>query len=197
MKPALPFDERLAIGTAFEELASDFLISQGFPIGLHRSREQQWAAGESAAHCEIKKDQRWKDFGNLFIEIRERRHSGGTSAWRPSGIYDEHNPWFYLIGDHTKLWLMSVTFLIHQHRSDNYKFKKTETAEGFVLPVTVADKWAIKTFSHWCKDSDEPPLQQRSIATSGNPSNPSHQQHKSAESLLSESTLRMIRTLNR
>lgn len=145
----LEFEERLSLGKSFEEDVSRFLTGQGFPIGLHISAQLQWKFGESAAHCEIKFDQLWQKYGNLFIETRERRNSNGTSYWRMSGIHDESKPWFYLIGDRTKLWLLAVTFLIRCEFSNKYQSKKTETAEGFVIPVDVADKWAIRIFTEW------------------------------------------------
>ena len=145
----LEFSERLAMGKTFEEEASRFLTSQGFPIGLHFSAAGQWEWGESAAHCEIKFDRRWKETGNLFIETRERRNADGTSAWRPAGIYDAAAPWFYLIGDRNKLWLLSVALLIRMDFSAKYPRASLPTAEGFLLPVGVADQWAIRLFLDW------------------------------------------------
>lgn len=147
----LTFPERLKIGKAFEEAASYYLHSQGFPLRPLLTAKGQWEHGENLAHVEIKFDQKVEETGNLFIETRERRDSSGKSHWREAGIYDQHNPWFYLIGDSKKLWLLNVRELRRLFESLNPKCtsKQTATAEGFIIPKIFVDQIAIKTFENW------------------------------------------------
>ena len=149
MNPSKPFAERLAAGKEFEETASKFLTSLGWPIGLHFSAKGQWEMGESAAHVEIKNDNKFPETGNLFIETRERRDSSGLSQWRNAGIYDASDPWFFLIGNPSVLWLLSVRWLRLMHQTEKYRKITLETAEGFVIPVTVANHICIIKWEAW------------------------------------------------
>ena len=57
-RSSVDFQRSLEVGKQFEEAASRFLTSQGFPIRLNFSKKGQWEFGESAAHVEIKNDLR-------------------------------------------------------------------------------------------------------------------------------------------
>lgn len=149
------FQTRLDDGLKFERVVSTFLESQGFPIGLYLSREDQWRFGESRAHLEIKHDKAHdtepSKSPNLFIEIEERRDTSGLSQWRPAGIYDASDPWFYLIGGTATIWLLNVRYLRLVHSVNKYPvvMNRTETAKGMLYPTRMADSTMIRKWIRW------------------------------------------------
>lgn len=154
MKPNncnLSFSDRLEIGKEFEDRASKFLTSLGFPIQVFFSAKGQWQFGESAAHVEIKKDTWFSKTGNVFIEKRERRYD--SQPWRDAGIYDPSQPWFFLIGDESKIWLLPVSWLVTLDRENLFPTKQniSKTSEGMVVPVKLCDIIAIRYWENWTR----------------------------------------------
>jgi hypothetical protein len=136
-----PFLERLSDGIEFEDFVVLILYQNGWPIIKFNSRKYQWTMGESVAHVEIKHDHKFNETGNLFIETEERRDAG-NSTWRPAGIYDASDPWFYVIGDKKTLFIFSVALL--RLIKSRYRFVLTDTAKGFLFPLEPAGKYAIR-----------------------------------------------------
>ncbi|SRR6266446_5989540 len=149
------FHKSLREGKVFEAKVNRLLERENFPIGMYWTKSGQHEFGESRAHVEIKNDTRFKDTGNNAIETEERRTS--ASKWRPAGIYDKSNPWFYVIGDESKLWMLGVRQLqrmfVQKLEDGSWKYKRftnwTNTGKGFLLKVEVANWIAIKIWENW------------------------------------------------
>jgi len=138
------FRADLKAGQEYEDFVAQQLWNRGLPVYVYRSRRWQWKAGESVNGIEIKLDRRFRETGNLFIETAERRTTDGTSQWRPSGIYDEHDPRILAIGDYRTIYLLGVR-LVRYACSSSKRFTEMErgTVRGYLLPVAMADTWAI------------------------------------------------------
>ncbi len=136
---------RLPLGTSFEPHVVEVLKRElDWDIGLYTTAHDQHTKGESRGRVEIKFDRRLRDTGNLMIETRERRNSSGSSEWRDSGPYDAADPWFIAQGDEYTIWLFASSLLRLLHKQPRYQIVKTTTAEGFLLPLADADKYAIR-----------------------------------------------------
>lgn len=136
-----PFVKRLMDGKSFEDFCNDVLWRNGIALGLYRSKERQWVAGESRLGAEVKYDGEAAKTGNLFIETEERRDVSGNSEWRPAGIYDQVESWLYVIGNYHCIWIFSTRFLQQLHKTERYRFHSGDTSKGFLLPVTDAEKY--------------------------------------------------------
>lgn len=137
------YDANLDDAQKFEDYVERKLYDRGLPIGVHRSRCFQFAYGESRAGVEIKYDRKYQQTGNLFVETAERHHK--DVEMKPAGIYGKG--WLLAIGDYHRLWLFGMTTLKHLHTATvegapRYQRRVTSTAEGFLLSVTEADKFA-------------------------------------------------------
>jgi len=138
------FKADLKAGQEYEDFVAQQLWERHWPIYVYRSKKWQWKAGESVNGIEIKLDRRFRETGNLFIETAERRTTDGTSQWRPSGIYDEHDPRILAIGDYQTIYLLGVR-LVRYACSSSKRFTEIErgTFRGYLLPVAMAGAWAI------------------------------------------------------
>ena len=127
----------------FEDHVERQLYQAGLPIGVHHSRHFQVRYGESRAGVEIKFDRMFRDTGNLFIETAERHHR--DAELKPAGIYGKGC--MIAIGDYQRFWLFCMKTLRHLHKAHEkggprYSRKETVTAEGFLLPVADASRFA-------------------------------------------------------
>jgi hypothetical protein len=139
------FVGRLVIGQDYEDFVVPVLWARGWPTYVYRSKEAQWACGESLNNIEVKLDNGFRKSGRLFIETRERRSADGSSEWRRSGIYDEHNPRLYVIGDYETVYVLGVRWLrAIADRLESGSFPKdAPTAECVFLPLNLAEKYAV------------------------------------------------------
>lgn len=126
----------------FEDFVADVLYEQaGLVIHVYRSRKFQVAFGENRAGFEIKLDKRWQQTGNLFIETAERWNS--QVDMKPAGIHGEN--WFYIQGDFTRFWLFATSAL--RNAEPSYRSTSIDTAVGFLMPTSHADRLAARIFS--------------------------------------------------
>lgn len=144
MRTEKEFREDLKDGQAFEDFCHDVLWSHGIAVGIYKSRAKQWTVGESRLGAEIKFDNKQDKYGNVFIETRERRTTDGASRWRDAGIYDDSKPWLYVVGNFHRIFIFGVRTLQRMHKSGQFLEKKTETSEGFVVPLERARDTAEK-----------------------------------------------------
>ena len=133
---------KLTIGQSFQEYVKEKLFEYlKWSITYYETEEGQYTKGESEQGIEVKKDQKFRGTGNLFIETYEKRHAD-NEQWIPSGINRKDNSFLYLIGDKETLYLFCKKQLKGlQHR---YIHKRTGTSKGFLLPIAEAKIWAIK-----------------------------------------------------
>ena len=135
------FQIDLRAGQEYEDFVAEQLWHHRWPIYVYQSRKWQWKSGESVNGIEIKLDRKFRDTGNLFIETAERRTTTGASQWRPSGIYDEHEPRILAIGDYRTIYLLGVRWLIHG--LVNHLEIEKGTFRGYVLKLSHAESSAL------------------------------------------------------
>lgn len=141
-------DERyqrdLAIGLAYEEHVYAVFRALGEVLHPCRTIVEQCSVGENRERCEIKKDQRFRETGNLFVETDERPDV--RSRWARAGIYHYAQPRWFAIGDERTIRLFvaaTLRALLPPALGDVFcGFRKaiTPTAAGYLLPVRAADR---------------------------------------------------------
>src|SRR3990167_4524764 len=94
--------------------------------------------------AEIKRDGRFRETGNLYIETAEKSHPNNP-AYIPSGIYRADNSWLYVIGDEKEIWIFSVKYL--RLLSRRFRVVKNPTSMGFLMPTAEADKYSVRKIS--------------------------------------------------
>lgn len=130
---------QLAVGLAFERFVRDQLLRlTGVDIGLYESRESQ-LLGESAVGLEIKRDGRFRQTGNLYMETVEKTHRD-NERWVSSGIRRRDNSTLYGIGDEAQFFIFLKAALVdYQEQTDPPIIEiPMKTSRGFLLPVRVA-----------------------------------------------------------
>jgi len=152
---------QLAVGQAFERVVRDHLLRiHGVDIGLHEGRAAQ-LLGESEAGLEIKRDGRFHQTGNLYIETVEKSRPENP-CWVSSGIRRTDNTSHYGIGDETRFFIFVKAALVaYQERADPRIIEiPMKTSRGFLLPLTLArsedlidrEYWAVNNLTEWdCK----------------------------------------------
>ncbi len=90
--------------------------------------------------AEIKRDGKFRETGNLYIEVAEKAHPNNGN-YVPSGICREDNSWLYIIGDEKTFYVLSPKIL--RMMTGRYKHVQTPTSKGFLLPVRDAEKYCL------------------------------------------------------
>lgn len=140
------YKEMLEKGLIYQDFVVERLYDIGLPIISYSSKKYQNLIGENKCGFEIKFDDKFKDTGNLYIEIAEKSNYSNVS-FIPSGIYRNDNTWLYIQGNYEKIFIFSKKQLILLHKNEINKFKKIEilTSKGFLIPAKHAeDVLAIK-----------------------------------------------------
>ncbi len=131
-------------GQAYQDFVVDCCYRiLNMPISCYSSQLYQQNVGESINGVEIKNDRKFKQTGNLYIELGEKARPRG-GGYAPSGIYRDDNTWLYLIGDFDTIFGLSKRFLIGMSKTGKYKKVEngTKTSVAFLLPVADAFKFA-------------------------------------------------------
>jgi len=158
------YRKKLEEGKWFQDFIQEQLYKFGLSIVSYSSKEYQHKYGENRAGIEMKYDQKYKEFHNLFIEIAEKSHPDNIN-FVPSGIYANSNTWLYLIGDEEEFFIFAKNFLIQWHKEDKFKIvfgypkddylKIKPTSIGYLIPVKQAkEKYAILTIKPNVPHSD-------------------------------------------
>lgn len=139
------YEKDLREGLKFQDHAMRLFYEQkGIPLMFFSSVANQVHVGENLNGVEIKYDRRFRQTGNLYIETRER--SSPTSQWHEAGITKQDNSWAFAIGDYDLIYVFAVKQLRWLWNMNKYHRVKTDTSEGFLLPVLPdAERWAIFT----------------------------------------------------
>lgn len=129
-------------GDEYQDFVTDEFLKIGLPILFYNSKKYQYKKGESANGFEIKFDDKYKETGNLYIELFEKTNPNNVE-YIESGINRNDNTVFYIIGDYDAVFLFSKTML--NLIKNNYKIveNKTKTSKGFLLPNRDAIKFSI------------------------------------------------------
>lgn len=135
------YAEKLEQGLQFQDVVTRVLYQRGIVVIGYASRRSQLKYGENMLGAEIKRDGKFRETGNLYIETEEKSHPD-RKDYVPSGINREDNSWLFVIGDEKDLWIFSTKYL--RKLSGRYEQKQMPTSKGFVMPIEEADKYCIR-----------------------------------------------------
>ena len=110
------YDEKLAVGTVYQDHVQRNLWLHGLVIQTYASKQFQFQFGETIGGLEIKYDRRYRDTGNLYIEVAEKSNAANAN-YVPSGIYRSDNAWLYGIGNEAQFWIFSKAHLRRYYES--------------------------------------------------------------------------------
>ena len=133
------YREKLEEGFEFEDFVLEQLWDLGWGTIAFRTRTAQVMRGENLGGFEIKRDGKFRETGNLFVETEER--STSESAWHAAGIDSPHKPRHLVIGDERRFWVLAVNVLQAIRDEGKCAHVRTDTACGFLLPTTRADRF--------------------------------------------------------
>lgn len=146
------YDAKLTQGIEFQDYITEKMYKLGWPIVGFSSRKFQITHGENIMGAEIKNDQRFRQTGNLYIEMQEKSHPANPN-YVNSGILREDNSILFIIGDTLDFWIMAVRFLriLSECKEPTgsllYQRVETPTSRGFLFPVKEADKYCVHKVS--------------------------------------------------
>lgn len=132
------YAKKLAQGLEFQDSVVDWLWNEGLVIASYSSKAYQHHKGENRLGCEIKRDGKFRETGNLYIETEEKSHPD-RPYYVPSGIHRDDNSWLFAIGDERTLWIFSHTML--RGLAGRFRQVTKPTSKGYLLPISVADKY--------------------------------------------------------
>lgn len=138
------YKEMLQKGLEYQDFITDILLKEiGISLSSYSSKKYQYNIGENKQGIEIKFDDRYKETGNLYIEVQEKSNADNYN-YVDSGIYRSDNTWLYLIGDYSEVFIFSKKQLIIMYKNNNYRKVQTPTSIGFLIPSNDAEKYSIK-----------------------------------------------------
>lgn len=135
------YQDMLEVGMKFQDHVARTLYKYGIVVVGYTSRLYQEKHGENMLGAEIKRDGKFRETGNLYIELAEKSHPDNAS-FVSSGISRKDNSWLYVIGDEKTLYIFSIKYL--QKLSSRYRFVETPTSRGFLLPLAEAEKYCLR-----------------------------------------------------
>ena len=135
------YQKKLEQGLEFQDVVTEALYHRGIVVVGYASRVFQNKRGENMLGAEIKNDERFRQTGNLYIEVAEKSHPDKPN-YTPSGIMRADNSWLYVIGDIETVWIFSTKYLVML--KDRYPPMQTPTSIAHLMPMAAADKYAIR-----------------------------------------------------
>ncbi len=135
------YAEKLEEGLQFQDVVTEALYQRGIVVIGYSSRRFQNQKGENMLGAEIKRDGRFRETGNLYIETAEKAHPD-NAVFIPSGIHREDNSWLYVIGDERTIYIFSTKYL--RLLESRYEHKDKATSKGFLMPLSEAEKYCIR-----------------------------------------------------
>ena len=138
------YKEMLQKGLEYQDFVTDVLINElGIALSSYSSTKYQYTKGENKQGFEIKFDDKYKDTGNIYIEIAEKSNAVNLNFVN-SGIFRNDNTWLYLIGNYNEIFIFSKNHLKLMYESKKYKEVETETSKGILINKINAEKYCIK-----------------------------------------------------
>lgn len=135
------YQDKLQQGLEFQDVVTQVLYQRGIVVIGYSSRRFQNNEGENMLGAEIKRDGKFRETGNLYIETAEKSHPDKPN-YTASGIHRQDNSWLYVIGDEKTIYIFSTKYLqMLEHR---YERKEKPTSQGFVMPLADAEKYCIR-----------------------------------------------------
>ena len=120
-----------------------FIKELGVAVTNYQSKKYQYNVGENVQGLEIKNDKKFRETGNLYIEVKEKSHPSNPNYVK-SGIYRLDNSWLYCIGDYNIIYIFAKKHLQLIYEAGKYREVTTPTSIGFLLPINDADKYCAK-----------------------------------------------------
>lgn len=131
-------------GLQFQDFITDILLKElGISLSTYSSQKYQNLKGENKQGFEIKFDDKYKDTGNVYIEVAEKSNPLNEN-FISSGIYRNDNTWLYLIGDYKEIFIFSKKHLKLMYESKKYKEVIISTSKGMLIKKEDAEKYCIK-----------------------------------------------------
>ena len=131
-------------GLQFQDFITDILIKElGISLSTYSSQKYQNLKGENKQGFEIKFDDKYKDTGNVYIEVAEKSNPLNEN-FISSGIYRNDNTWLYLIGDYKEIFIFSKKHLKLMYESKKYNEVIISTSKGMLIKKEDAEKYCIK-----------------------------------------------------
>ena len=133
------YAENFRLGLEYQDFVFEQLRHMdGMPIflGAYASQKYQNERGESPSGIEIKYDRKFRQTGNLYIEVAEKSDAQ-LPNYTLSGVMREDNSWLYLIGDYDEAFIFPKVLLRVLCRRDNSEIKYCElpTSQGYLFPL--------------------------------------------------------------
>ena len=137
------YADKLKEGQEFEDFVQDALAARGIFLGNYTSQKYQIEKGENMLGMEIKRDGRFRDTGNFYIETAEKTHKDKPN-WTPSGIMRDDNSWLFCIGDEKGFCVFDKKLIRRLIEHPGYTFRDTETdtSQGLLWSVVPATTFA-------------------------------------------------------
>jgi hypothetical protein len=136
------YQKKLKEGLEFQDFVTDELYKRGIVVNGYSSKKYQYNKGENLLGAEIKRDGRFRETGNLYIEVSEKANPDNP-FYVTSGIKRYDNSWLFVIGDEKTIWIFPIKYL-RMLEKKNYRSVQKPTSKGFLLPVRDADKYCIR-----------------------------------------------------
>lgn len=142
--PDCPDANSFQSGLEFQDFVCLRLAQEHVILQNTGSKLYQLRIGENLQGFEIKLDRRCTETGRLSIEIAEKSRED-MPMWTPSGIYRDDNTWLYIQGNYDVFFVFALNYLRARHKSGRYQEGATDTVRKFYLPMSEAERWAVKT----------------------------------------------------
>lgn len=137
------YEKQLETGLQFQDVVTRELYQRGIVVVGYASRRFQREHGENMLGAEIKRDGRFRDTGNLYIEIAEKAHPDNRS-YVPSGVMRADNSWLFVIGDEQTIWIFSIKYLRLLPASRAWQKLTKATSIGYLCPLADADRYCLR-----------------------------------------------------
>lgn len=142
------YDGCLQKGLEFQDFIATILVKEmGISLSSFSSKKYQFKIGENMQGIEIKFDDKFKNTGNIYIEVKEKSNPANLN-YVNSGIYRVDNTWLYIIGNYECVYIFGKQHLKLMHTSRKYREVTTPTSVGFLLPSDDADKYCLKKLEY-------------------------------------------------
>ena len=84
----------------------------------------------------MKYDSRFRETGNLYIEVAEKSDAV-LPNYTASGIMRDDNSWLYLIGDYEEAFIFAKNLLraFCVPSNKDIEYKETPTSQGYTFPL--------------------------------------------------------------
>ena len=138
------YEECLEAGLEYQDYVAEQLYNHGIPLMTYSSQKYQFLRGENKAGIEIKLDRKFRETGNFYVEIAEKRNCN-NDVYVPSGIFRNDNTWLYVIGDYEDIFVF---------RGIKWG-QDISTVEGLVYCLTDPSYGGIEFYT---RDGDKPSI---------------------------------------